>query len=191
MTDLRYKIRDKANYQYVQAISVTGDVINSTVGTIFNDYNSAISYLLSWQDTCIQNNRYLNLDRFIIEELHLVVGRTIPMNDVVQPALMSEPIDDTKLKWLRCVLTQSVLDGFNIIKPELLQFILSSDKYESTLSEVVPPHMIQCIDEFNNVGILKCDLDLLGSISLTATEKQLTMYDIDGLLKRRTNNTSK
>lgn len=191
MTDKKYKILDLKNYQYVEIIAANGEVINSTVGKIFPTYGHALSYLYECQKMSININRFFSLDRFQVEELQLMRVGSMKVNDTIQNEIMAEPDSDEKINWLKSILTQSVLDGFNTMQPEFLNFVLTYDKYEPIMSEIVPPHIVQCIDEFKTVGILSCDLDLLGSVSLTASEKQHKMFDIDGLFKRRTEKASK
>lgn len=191
MTEIVYKIRDKRNYQYVEFITPNTEVVNSTIGRKFNSYGDAITFLNTAQMQCIRNNRYISLNRFEIEELHLTRYGSTNITDFVQDAILNKPDNDEYIGWFRSLLTQSVLDGFQLIKPELLNFALTYDKYQPIMSEIVPPHMLQCIDEFKEVGILGCDMDILGSISLTASEKQITMYNIDELCKSKTDISSK
>ncbi len=191
MTENKYKILDLKNGQYVEIITANGEVVNSPFGKIFPTYGHAISYLYERQKLTINNQRFLRLDRFQVEELKLMKIGSMKVNDTIQLQIMSEPDSDEKIGWLKSILKQSVLDGFNIMQPEFLNFVLTYDKYEPIMSEIVPPHIVQCIDEFKTDGILSCDLDLLGSISLTASEKQHRMYDIEGLFTRRTEKASK
>lgn len=191
MTDKKYKILDTKYYNYVEIIAANGDIIYSPLGKIFSSYGDALKYLYDCQQISMCNRRFLNLERFNIEELQLMRIGCITVNDIVQKQIMSEPDSDEKINWLKSILTQAVLDGFNVMEPGFLDFVLTYDKYEPIMSEIVPPHIIQCIDEFKMDGILSCDLDLLGSISLTASENQHKMYDIEGLFKRRTEKASK
>ncbi|AFC21629.1 hypothetical protein GAP32_179 [Cronobacter phage vB_CsaM_GAP32] len=191
MTEIRYKILDSVNGRYVELISISAIPIYSPFGKTFFTYGDALGYLVKTQRDCMAVRRYLNLSRFKIQELHLIPYNTSEVYDGIEDSIMNDPDSDDKHEWLKAILSQAVLDGFGIIKPALLNFVLTYDKYQPMLSELVPPHMIQCIDEFKTVGIQGCDLDLLGSISLTASEKQLNMYDIDGLFKRRKENASK
>lgn len=191
MTENKYKILDLKNGQYVEIITANGDVVNSPFGKIFPTCGHALSYLYECQKITINNQRFLRLDRFQVEELKLMKIGSMKVNDTIQLQIMSEPDSDEKIGWLKSILKQSVLDGFNIMQPEFLNFVLTYDKYEPIMSEIVPPHIVQCIDEFKTHGILSCDLDLLGSISLTASEKQHKMYDIEGLFERRTEKASK
>lgn len=191
MTENKYKILDLKNGQYVEIITANGEVVNSPFGKIFPTYGHALSYLYECQKISINNQRFFRLDRFQVEELKLMRIGSLTVNETIQGEIMSDPDSDEKIGWLKSILKQSVLDGFNTMQSDFLNFVLTYDKYEPIMSEIVPPHIIQCIDEFKTVGILSCDLDLFGSVSLTASEKQHKMFDIDGLFKRRTEKASK
>ena len=182
----KFKILDLKNGQYVLSITANCDIVNSPNGQSFDSYELACQYLSESQMNCIRSNRFLDLSRFSIQEFRYVLYNNVVQVSNIEKHIIKTPDDQFSLNSVRAILSEAVRSGFKVILPELLTFILSYDKYKPILSEIVPPHMIQCIDEFMNDGILSCDIDILGVISLTATEKQLIMYDIEGLFRRRT-----
>lgn len=186
-----YKIRDMKNGQFVELLSASGNVVNSTNGKIFDTYSSAMAYLYESQSAMMRNKRYINLNRFSIHELRLVISSTISVPNLIESTILGKPEDEDHQEWFKSIVSQAVLDGFCEVDQTLLNFALTNDKYHSILVEYVPPHMLQCLDEFMSVGINGCDLDTLGSISLTASQKQLNMYDIDRLFAVRTEKISK
>lgn len=189
--EVAYKIRDMKNGQFVELLSASGNVVNSTNGKIFDTYSSAMAYLYESQSAMMRNKRYINLNRFSIHELRLVISSTISVPNLIESTILAKPEDEEYQEWFKSIVSQAVLDGFCEVDQTLLNFALTNDKYHSILVEYVPPHMLQCLDEFMNVGINGCDLDTLGSISLTASQKQLNMYDIDRLFAVRTEKISK
>jgi len=189
--DVVYKIRDLKNGQFVELISASGNVVNSVNGRRFDTYSSALSFLHESQMNILRNKRYVSLTRFAIHELRLEIRGTITVPNVIEASILAKPEDDENQEWFKSIVSQAVLDGFCEVDQTLLNFALTNDKYHSILVEYVPPHMLQCLDEFMSVGINGCDLDTLGSISLTASQKQLKMYDIDRLFTVRTEKTSK
>ena len=186
MTDKRYKILDTHNYQYVTMIAATGHVVNSTIGTLYDNYGDAMSYIYNSQTNAIRAGTYIDISRFVVVEVYFVTGTTHSVHNVLQQTLLKCWNEPEKQQWFGTLIEHAVKNGFNTVDAELYNFALTNDKYAPILSERVPPHMLQCIDEFQAVGILGCDIDVLGSISLTATENQITMYDIDGLIQSRT-----
>lgn len=189
--DVVYKIRDMKTGQFVELLSASGNIINSTNGKVFDTYSSAMAYLHSSQMDMIRNKRYISLNRFSIHELRLVISSTVSVPSVIESSILGKPEDEDHQEWFKAIVSQAVIDGFGDVDKTLLNFALTNDKYHSILVEYVPPHMLQCLDEFMSTGINGCDLDTLGSISLTATKKQLTMYDIERLFSIRTEKISK
>ncbi|UYE98612.1 hypothetical protein XbC2_183 [Xanthomonas phage XbC2] len=189
--EVAYKIRDMKTGQFVELLSASGNVVNSTNGKIFDTYSSAMAYLYESQSAMMRNKRYINLNRFSIHELRLVISNTISVPNLIESTILAKPEDEEYQEWFKSIVSQAVLDGFCEVDQTLLNFALTNDKYHSILVEYVPPHMLQCLDEFMSVGINGCDLDTLGSISLTASQKQLNMYDIDRLFAVRTEKISK
>lgn len=186
-----YKIRDIKTGQFVELLSNSGNIINSINGKNFDTYSSAMEYLINSQTDMIRNNRYINLNRFSINELRLEIKSTISVPNVIETTILDRPQADECRNWFKSIVSQAVLDGFGEINQDLMEFALTNDKYYSILVEYVPPHMLQCLEEFMSVGIKNCDLDTLGSISLTATQKQLKMYDIERLFSVKTDKISK
>lgn len=191
INDIVYKIRDIKTGQFVELISSYGQIINSINGLSFDTYSSASNYLYSSQFTAFRNKRYLNLNRFLIIELKLVVNQSSEIDNMVENSIIADPEDPMNQEWFKAIVYQSVLDGFNEMDSALLNFALTDDKYHSILVEYVPPHMLYSLDEFMSDGINSCDLDILGSISLTASQKQLTIYDIERLFLVKTDKISK
>jgi hypothetical protein len=191
INDTVFKIRDLKTGQFVEILSANGDVVNSINGKVFDTHSSALAYLYDCQKIIIKNKRYVNLNRFMIHELKLVIGYSTSVQNSIEPTILSNPEVPEYQEWFKSIITQAVLDGFCEVDQTLLNFALTDDKYHSILVEYVPPHILQCLDEFMSVGIKSCDLDTLGSISLTASQKQLTMYDIERLFAVRTEKTSK
>lgn len=191
INNIVYKIRDLKTGHFVELISASGDVVNSVNGRRFDNYSSAASYLQESQMMILRNKRYINLNRFVIHELRLEIRGTINIPNVIEANILAKPEDEEYQEWFKAIISQAVLDGFSEVDQTLLNFALTNDKYHSILDEYVPPHMLQCLDEFMSVGIKGCDLDTLGSISLTASQKQLNMYDIDRLFSVRTEKISK
>jgi hypothetical protein len=182
---------DLKTSQYVELISSFGQVVNSINGVSFTTYSAASDYLYSSQFTSFRNKRYLNLNRFSIVQLELEVKKMFEMDNQVEKTIIADSEEPLNQEWFKAIVYQSVLNGFNEMDSALLNFALTDDKYHSILVEYVPPHMLYSLDEFMSDGINSCDLDILGSISLTASQKQLTMYEIDRLFLVKTDKTSK
>lgn len=92
--------------------------------------------------------------------------------------LMSESM---ALEEKMAVLRLSVLYGFDISQTNetFIQEVLTSPKYSDIVTRVIPPHMIENIDNFRKVGIATCPKDELGAIMLTSSEDLLQYIGID------------
>lgn len=191
MTDTKFKIRDRLSGQFVYIISVHGDIVTSPTGWDYKTYADAWNYISNAQRTSINTNHYLEVERLIIEEYRLTPYMSIDVSNYQNVRVIENPDNEEVVNYVKVILRKCVVDGFMSVPADVVQFILTYDKYQPILSELVPPHMLQSIDDFMSVGIKGCDLDVLGSISLTATVEQLNMYDIDGLIRSRENKISK
>lgn len=191
MTDTKFKIRDRLSGQFVYIISVHGDIVTSPNGYDYNTYADAYNYIINAQRNSINTNHYLEVERLIIEEYRLTPYMSIDVSNYENVRVIENPDNKEVVNYVKVILRKCVVDGFMSVPADVVQFILTYDKYQPILSELVPPHMLQSIDDFMSVGIKGCDLDVLGSISLTATVEQLNMYDIDGLIRSRENKISK
>lgn len=190
MIDTYFKIFDPM-HGYVQIISPIGEIVHSTFGNTFSNYGEAYNYLINSQRLARNVNIYIDINRFMIQELRLTPYTSVSVKTYVIEEILNNPDSEENIKWFKSILHQAVRDGFKIIDPKLLEFSLTYDKYQPIMSQIVPPHMLQSIDEFTSVGIKECDLTDLGSISLTATEEQLTMFDIEKLIFNREHKISK
>lgn len=181
------KIRDVKTGQYVDLISTNGYVINSNNGTIWSNYSDALSYLYNIQRSAFSSSIYIDLDRFIVETYKTYVSSTDVVPDTITHQIMDNPDKAEHIMMVRTLLLRSVMDGFNVFKKPLFDFCLSYDKYQSMIKEIVPPHMLQCCNDFMCTGILTCNIDDLGAIYLTASKEQIIMHDIDGVIRNRNN----
>ena len=180
-----YKIYDTVTYSLVEFITSTAEVISSTTGATYKHHSEAIQAIERAQNESLSNGWFLNTSRFQILELSTYIGQTIQYESTLPGMILNFPESPDNVSKFRVIVKQAVLDGFKIIRQDLLNFALTSDKYNPILYQMVPPHMLQCLDEFTDVGLRCCDIDILGTISLTATTEQLTMYNIDELIKER------
>lgn len=183
MTDKTYKIRNK-KLQYIFDVHPTGDM-TSEIGRVFENINEAYSFLYNRQSSFFASGLYLDLTQYeVVEYVHYENSRTRLQNTVEYTIMNVEPSPHNMLK-VKAIANQIVFYGFSCCTPPFLNFLLTSDKYYPILLEIVPPHMLNSPEDFMSVGILECDLDVLGSISLTATNYQLTKHGIVDLLNRR------
>lgn len=190
MIESYFKIFDPER-GYVQMITAIGEVVHSNLGCTFSNYGEAHTYLINAQRLSRNAQVYIDISRFMIQEMRLMPYSTIPVQSSEISEILYSPDSEESIKWFKAILHQAVRDGFKIIDPRILEFSLTYDKYQPIMSQIVPPHMLQSIDEFMSVGIKECDLNDLGSISLTATEEQLTMFDIEKLIFNREHKISK
>lgn len=190
MIEQYFKIFDPY-FGYVQNITPVGEIVHSNLGIVFNNCGEAYNYLIDKQRLSRNVNVYFDINRFIIQELRLTPYTTIPVHRNIAEEIIYQPDSEENIKWFKSILHQAVRDGFKVVEPKLLEFSLTYDKYQPIMSQIVPPHMLQSIDEFMSVGINECDLNDLGSISLTATEEQLNMFDIEKLIFNREHKISK
>jgi hypothetical protein len=187
----KFKIRDRITGQFIYVISANGDLVSSTLGSEYYSYAEALTYICNAQSMCTKAGFYVDVERLVIEEYRLCPYNITPVKNFQINSVMANPDLEENVNYVRVILKTCVSDGFMIVRPEFIEFILTYDKYQPILSELIPPHMLQSIEEFRSVGIKGCDLDTLGSISLTASTEQLKMYDIEGLIRSRENKISK
>ncbi|SOK58991.1 hypothetical protein [Yersinia phage fHe-Yen9-03] len=191
MTDIKYKIRNKFTGQYIHTIILTGDVpsnigdVSSNIGKVFDSYIDAYNFLHECQNLFFEVDRYLDISDYSIDEFHFILYNFRNVENNIENNIMDEPDNSDNVKKLRAILNHCVNNGFFCITKRFLDFILTYDKYQPILIEIVPNHILYSVGDFINVGIKTCDLDILGSISLTATTEQLKMHNIEQLFKDR------
>lgn len=190
MTEVLYKIRNIKTGNMIIGFTAGVDV-TSTIGKTFKSYGDALMFLTREQEaSLIFHSRYINLDNYIIEEYTLRISSGSPVKtNLIYNLDTKRDLNSEML--VSSVFKDIVLRGFNVIPESLLNFLLTDDKYHAIMLEIVPPHMAHSIDDFREVGILECELDILGSISFTATDEQLIMHNIPIIFKQRTETISK
>ncbi len=187
MTEIKFRIKDTKNEQYISLfIPQMGSIISGIAGIVFSSYIEALEYLNKMQCNGLNYGHFVDITRFVIEESEITI-RNHTVQNSFEDLILSEPDSEENIKRITSILKYAVQWGFDVMEPTFLQFVLNYDKYQPILSKVVPPHMLNSIGEFLGEGILGCDIDVLGSISLTASEEQHIMYDINDLFKSRTN----
>ncbi|AQW88709.1 hypothetical protein FDH34_gp184 [Serratia phage BF] len=190
MTNMKYKIRNKKTFLYIDDIYSDGDR-SSMYGRIFDSHAIAQQFLYERQHELFEMNQYLDISNYTIDEYHLSLSRSIAIYNTVEEHIMNSPDNEGNVKKVKAMLHQCILHGFSCISTPFFDFLLTSDKYEPILLELVPPHILHSVNDFMDVGIMECDLDELGAISLTATTEQIKMNQIVEILRARSEKVSK
>lgn len=189
MTNRMYKIRNKS-FQLIHDVYPHGDMV-SEVGRVFDTNGQALEFLIRKQTEYFASGHYLDISKYTIVEFYITECSHNKCNNFFESTIMDSEYSELNVKKVKAIVKSMVNHGFDCVSSQFLNYLLTDDKYQPIILEIIPPHMLYSTEEFMDCGIQNCDLDVLGSISLTATNEQLRMHDIEGVLRRRSENISK
>lgn len=189
MINRMYKIRNRS-FQLIHDVYPGGDVI-SEAGRVFETTGEALEFLIRRQTEFFKSGHYLDVSKYLIVEYYITELSHTKCDNFFESTIMNSEYSESNVKQVKAVVKTMVNDGFNCVSSQFLNYLLTDDKYHLIMTEIIPPHMLGSIEEFMDCGIQNCDLDVLGSISLTATNEQIRMHDIEGVLIRRSKIISK
>lgn len=182
-----YKIRNNSG-NYIESITISGEDIVSSIGTIFNSYDDAYEYLHNCQKTAISFFYFINLSNYTIEKLCITCESNFNLcNILIENNIRNNIVNSDKI--LILMINDAVLNGFKLFSEDFLNYILTTDKYKSIINNNIPPHILYKLDEFIEYGLNQCDFNTLGMILLTATEYQIELYELYKIIEKR-NKTS-
>lgn len=189
MTNRMYKIRNQS-FQLISDVYPNGDMI-SEVGRVFDTNGEALEFLIRRQTEYLASGHYIDISKYTIVEFYITEYSHVKCDNFVESTIMNNEYSDSNVKKVKTIAKSMVQQGFNCVSSQFLNFLLTDDKYQLIMTEIIPPHMLYSTEVFMDCGIQDCDLDVLGSISLTATSEQLRIHNIEGVLRSRSENISK